>query len=41
MILLKKHIKRNKAQSAGAEEYTDYIFGYDIKQSDGEVPVMF
>ena len=29
-----------KTQSAGAVEYTDCISGYDIKQSDGEVPVM-
>ena len=33
-----------EAQLAGAIEYTDYISAecprYDIKQSDGEVPVM-
>ena len=28
------------AQSAEAIEYTDCIFGYDIKQSDGVAPVM-
>ena len=39
-LIIYKKKQKNKAQSAGAVEYTDCISGYDIRQSDGEAPVV-